>query len=140
MTFAIHVLPESLARTASGAITGAFWLEVEGVAFPAAGWNDFVDPALLDGLRELFGIQSRIAGSARLGFMDGPYEARFHHAGGADVEVRLIEGGAPSDVKVIPVAEVRWAMREASAALLAGYALHAWDKDELARYATALAT
>lgn len=135
MSFAIHVQPGSLARTATGGVTGTFWLEVGGVAFPAEGWGDFVEPALLPGLRELFGIQSRVPGTARIRFMDGPYRADFRYAGGAEVEVRLAEVGGGTRVLAIAVDDVGPALHDAFATLAAGYAMRGWDANELTRYA-----
>lgn len=67
----------------SGLALGEIWLRVDGVAFPADGWADFVVVVLgwwADAAAELIAGN---AGPIEVNFMEGPYRAR----------LRLSEGG-----------------------------------------------
>lgn len=69
-----------LTLTDSGLAFGEIWLRVDGVAFPAEGWTDFVVVVLgwwADAASELL---TGNAGAIEVDFMDGPYRARLRLA------------------------------------------------------------
>jgi hypothetical protein len=69
-----------LVLTGSGLPFGEVWLRVDGVAFPAEGWTDFVVVVLgwwADAAAELLAGN---AGPIEVDFMDGPYRVRLRLA------------------------------------------------------------
>lgn len=71
---------DDLTQTDSGLAFGEIWLRVDGVAFPAEGWTDFVVVVLgwwADAAAELIAGN---AGPIEINFMDGPYRARLRLA------------------------------------------------------------
>lgn len=78
----VEARTNDLTLTEAGLVFGGVWLRVDGVAFPAEGWTDFVVVVLgwwADAAAEL------LTGNAvpiEVDFMDGPYRARLRLADG----------------------------------------------------------
>jgi hypothetical protein len=137
--FTIRLPADDLRRSgSSGVVWGRVWFEFGDVAFPAAGWDDAIDPAVLGWVREAFALTLGGPGTARLRFMDGPFEATFVAGATGAIAARCEARGGPSASYVVPREAFVEALLAAVLRLASAYAGCGWDAGELERYALAL--
>lgn len=95
-SFAVRIDTPSLEISASGAIWGGVWVEIDGRPFPETRWNDmsvaFI-AAFLDVVRSL-----SVAGSREVRFMDGPFGLSVRDEGEGKLSIMATEvgGNGPS--------------------------------------------
>jgi hypothetical protein len=73
MPVALRIDGDSLEVSASEAVWGGVWLEIEGHAFPEPKWNDLVLAFVTELLEGLRGAARRQHDKRRVRFFDGPY-------------------------------------------------------------------
>jgi hypothetical protein len=71
--FAVEVREETFEKAASGSITGVIWLQMDAIAFPEQGWNDFVVVILGWWTNEASALVAATKNRGEFGFMDGPF-------------------------------------------------------------------
>ena len=72
--------PATLRSSGVGPVSGELWLSVDGVPFPAAGWNDLVLVVLKAWAESLLSLRGTIDTSATVHFMEGPYVVELSNA------------------------------------------------------------
>lgn len=73
--FIVHVDPDSLEMSESGALLGRIFVRLPTGAFPDDAWSDFV-VIVAHWLSTAVGLRSGQTDRGILGFMDGPYQLR----------------------------------------------------------------
>ena len=136
----VVIAPDSLVRSASGAVTGQLWLRftptsepgTEPQAFPGEAWSDFPVPLLswwLDSLGEV--AQGR---PAELRFMDGPYALAL--APGSDGQLRVSGHGIEA---TITQADFARSVRNAAVRTLAVCDARGWSSRDILQCRRAVA-
>jgi hypothetical protein len=75
VSFVVRADPGTLHKSTRGSITGVFFIELGGRAFPEPGWSDFPVVVLGWWIRAALALsQTHVPASCR--FMDGPFEWR----------------------------------------------------------------
>jgi hypothetical protein len=90
MSVAIQLLPETF-DASTGSLTGEIWFDVDGQAFPAEHWNDFVVVILGWWLEESALLLSH-AGQRSLRFMDGPWRLEIDAANADAWHLGFVDG------------------------------------------------
>lgn len=83
-----------------GPSTGEIWLTIDGVAFPAPHWNDFVIVILEAWAAALLRLARGYSRFERVHFMDGPYEVELSRTGEGVLELRALERGSVEKARV----------------------------------------
>ena len=130
-----------LTLTDSGLPFGEIWLRVDGLAFPAEGWTDFVVVVLgwwADAAAELL---TGNAGPIEVNFMDGPYRARVRVHAESGWNLDLVERGRSLMVLRSAVVDRRLlslSIIEASERVLERCLKNGWVSTDTARLEVAL--
>ena len=126
----------SVESTPSGSIVGRVWIEIDGFAFPEAGWYDFPVAILTWWIEALRGLVSHSSDEATLRFMDGPFETRVE-SGDQGVMATFLRSGSPvrSTAEVEPDELLTSALESAEALVstLENQGVRSSDLDELIR-------
>jgi hypothetical protein len=87
--------PASLRRDGIGSVSGQIWLVLDGVAFPAEGWDDFILVFLRAWAAALLKLRNGDAARAEIHFMEGPYTIELRNESGGLIELRAGETDHP---------------------------------------------
>ncbi|WP_434387716.1 hypothetical protein [Melittangium boletus] len=129
----LHVDTDSLARTASGSLTGVLFLRGDGGAFPDERWSDFPVVVLTWWLEALDGLRAGRAPSASCRFMEGPFRVELTRRG-AELLVRGQRTGRRVEVLLEERADLETFWREVRAVasrVVAACAAHGWTSKDL---------
>jgi hypothetical protein len=81
--------------TGSRNVSAGLWLKVDGQAFPAEGWNDFVVLVLIEWADALLGLLNREDQGFDVRFYEGPYYARLTVVSPGSCQLLLVEDKLP---------------------------------------------
>lgn len=143
-TFLIDLDSSTFARTRSGALTGGFYVRINGEAFPEAGWNDFASTVLGWWCEAILRILDGTSDGAELYFMDGPFSMTFQQPNvDGNVFLELREGSRRSVQRVaeIAIAVLRDEVLAASRTVLeycSRYGIESDNISDLKKWAQAL--
>jgi hypothetical protein len=99
----IVAAPSSLARSATGSITGQIFLRAPAGSFPEDGWSDFPVVILCWWIQGLRALAARETGSFQGLFMDGPYAFVVQRCAGASDEISWGHRGVEAVVGSVSV-------------------------------------
>jgi hypothetical protein len=111
--------PTTLRSSGVGPVSGELWLSVDGVPFPAAGWNDLVLVVLKAWAEALLSLRGTIDTSATVHFMEGPYVVEFSNAPTGLIDLQAGERDHPPTLSaVIPLSTLAGSVAAEGSALL----------------------
>jgi hypothetical protein len=93
MTEARIMVDPGTLRRGRGPATGVVWLAIGHVAFPTAGWNDFVVVILGWWAKAVLQLLRGTSKREEVNFMDGPYLVEVSVVSPNEWEMRLFETG-----------------------------------------------
>jgi hypothetical protein len=107
MAFLVRVDRSSFERNSNGLITGVLFVELDGVAFPDARWNDFVVVVLSWWLEALAPLRGGALPRVCL-FMDGPFQFEVQPDAGDTCRVKLVDGRRTASVveRQVPMRDI----------------------------------
>ena len=132
----------SISPRTSGPATGDIVLMLGSVAFPVAGWNDFVVVILEAWLNALLRLVRETSETERVHFMEGPYAVDLMHLDSGAIRIRAIERPnrqhAVADVPLLSLVENAVAMTDDVLAVCRKKAHRTTDVDRLEAVTAAL--
>jgi len=127
--------PSTILLRTSAPARGDIALEVRGVVFPAAGWNDFVVVILEAWLTALVRLMRHASDAERVHFMDGPYAVDMTRLATGAIQVRALDRPdcvrSVADVMPVALAENAVAAAEGVAAYCRAQGHRSTDFDRL---------
>jgi hypothetical protein len=108
MTAHIVVNSETFRLGSSGPSTGEIWIVLDGGAFPALGWNDFIVVILEAWLGALLRLLRGASQLERVHFMEGPHEVEVRRLTSGLLQLCALDRGIAkfrTNVSAAPLAE-----------------------------------